>query len=119
MNTSIVLDEEPPAQQSVVDYKKSQKQRKVLAHLYTEGTCTLAHLTKMLHSSVPSVTSLVEELIENKWVIPIGTATGSNGRRPVLFGLDTKHNYVAVLDVSTHDTKILFMDIAAKRDFPG
>lgn len=119
MNTSIVLDEEPPAQQSVVDYKKSQKQRKVLAHLYTEGTCTLAHLTKMLHSSVPSVTSLVEELIENKWVIPIGTATGSNGRRPVLFGLDTKHNFVAVLDVSTHDTKILFMDIGRNVIFRG
>ncbi|AUD03554.1 ROK family transcriptional regulator [Spirosoma pollinicola] len=119
MNTSLVLDEEPPTQQSVVDYKKNQKQRNVLAHLYAEGTCTLAHLTKILHSSVPSVTSLVEELIENHWVTPIGTATGSNGRRPVLFGLNTKHNYVAVLDVSTHDTKILFMNIQRKVIYRG
>ena len=119
MNPSPVLDEEAPAQQSVVDYKKNQKQRKVLAHMYAEGTCTLAHLTKMLHSSVPSVTSLVEELINNHWVKSIGTATGSNGRRPVLFGLDTEHNYVAVLDVSTHDTKILFMDIQRKVIFRG
>ncbi|MFD2933499.1 ROK family protein [Spirosoma flavum] len=119
MHTSPVLDKEAPAQQSVVDYKKNQKQRKVLAHLYAEGTCTLAHLTKMLHSSVPSVTGLVEELIDTQWVTPIGTAIGSNGRRPVLFGLDTKHNYVAVLDVSTHDTKILFMNVQRKVIFRG
>lgn len=97
-------------QQSVVDYKKKQKQGKVLAHLYSAGTCTLANLTHILHSSVPSVTVLVEELIDNQWVKPIGIATGSNGRRPVLFGLNTTHHYVAVLDISTHDTKILFMD---------
>lgn len=110
MNPAILLEDESAAQQSVVDYKKNQKQRKVLAYLYAEGTCTLAYLTKMLHSSVPSVTNLVEELIDNQWVKAIGTATGSNGRRPVLFGLDRKHHYAAVLDVSTHDTKILFMD---------
>lgn len=119
MNTSFTIDEEAPISQSVVDYKKNQKQRQVLAHLYTEGTCTLAHLTKMLHSSVPSVTSLVEELIDAQWVTPIGTATGSNGRRPVLFGLNTQYNYVAVLDVSTHDTKILFMNVYRKVIFRG
>ncbi|MCX6215374.1 ROK family transcriptional regulator [Spirosoma sp.] len=119
MNTPFTIDEEVPTSQSVVDYKKNQKQRKVLAHLYSEGTCTLAHLTRMLHSSVPSVTSLVEELIDNQWVTPIGTATGSNGRRPVLFGLNTKSHYVAVLDVSTHDTKILFMNVQRKVIFRG
>ncbi|MVM41469.1 ROK family protein [Spirosoma sp. HMF3257] len=119
MNPTVTLDEEWPGQQSVVDYKKNQKQRKLLAHLYTETNCTLAYLTKALHSSVPSVTNLVEELIDNKWVTTLGTATGSNGRRPVLFGLDTKHNYVAVLDVSTHDTKILFMNTQREVIFRG
>ncbi|UFH54447.1 ROK family transcriptional regulator [Spirosoma sp. KNUC1025] len=105
-----LLEEESSSQQSVVDYKKNQKQRRVLAHLYTNGTCTLANLAGLLHNSVPSVTSLVDELIQTKWVTAIGTAIGNNGRRPVLFGLSTKHHFVAVIDVSTHDTKILFMD---------
>ncbi|WP_420146772.1 ROK family transcriptional regulator [Spirosoma sp.] len=105
-----LLEEESPPLQSVVDYKKNQKQRKVLAHLYTHGTCTLANLASLLHNSVPSVTSLVDELIQTKWVTAIGTAVGNNGRRPVLFGLNVKHHYVAVIDVSIHDTKILFMD---------
>ncbi|MBD2752693.1 ROK family transcriptional regulator [Spirosoma validum] len=119
MNSSFILEEEPVGQQSVVDYKKNQKQRKVLAHLYTQGTCTLANLAHLLHNSVPSVTGLVDELIQTQWVTAIGTAIGNNGRRPVLFGLNTKHHYVAVIDVSTHDTKILFMDTQRKVVFRG
>ena len=109
-----LLEEEAPLQQSVVDYKKTQKQRNVLAHLYAHGTCTLANLANLLHNSVPSVTSLVDELIQAQWVTPIGTAIGNNGRRPVLFGLNTIQHYIAVIDVSTHDTKILFMDVQRK-----
>ncbi|MBD2701816.1 ROK family transcriptional regulator [Spirosoma sp. BT702] len=113
------IEEELPILQSVVDYKKRQKQQTILAHLYSEGTCTLAQLARILHSSVPSVTSLVEELTAEGWVTPIGTATGSNGRRPVLFGLNTKQNYIAVLDISTHDTKILLMNIQREVVFQG
>ena len=121
MHSFPVFEEEPPVQQSVVDYKKNQKQRKVLAHLYTQGTCTLAQLANLLHTSVPSVTDLVEDLIQTKWVTANGIAIGNNGRRPVLFGLDTKHHYVAVIDVSTHDTKILIMntqrDVVFRSDY--
>ena len=110
MSSPNVLEEELSVQQSVVDYKKNQKQRQLLAHLYTQGTSTLANLAALLYNSIPSVTGLVDELIQTKWVTAIGTAVGNNGRRPVLFGLNTKHHYVALIDVSTHDTKILFMD---------
>ncbi|WP_338869262.1 ROK family protein [Spirosoma sp. SC4-14] len=103
-------EEELALTQSVVDYKKKQKQRKLLAHLYAEGTSTLAQLAKVLHNSVPSVTALVEELISQGWVTATGMATGNNGRRPALFSLNTKRQLVAVLDVSTHDTKIILMD---------
>ncbi|GAB4023475.1 ROK family transcriptional regulator [Spirosoma koreense] len=119
MNSSVFLEEEPPFPQSVVDYKKNQKQRKVLAYLYTQGTCTLATLANLLHNSVPSVTSLVEELIQTQWVTAIGTAIGNNGRRPVLFGLNTKLNHVAVIDVSIHDTKILVMNTQRTVIFRG
>ena len=110
MNSLLVLEEEPALHQSVVDYKKKQKQRKILAHLYANGPTTLANLAQLLHNSVPSVTALVDELSQAQWITSIGTAIGNNGRRPALFGLNLKQHYLAVLDVSTHDTKILFMD---------
>ncbi|GAB3958868.1 ROK family transcriptional regulator [Spirosoma harenae] len=119
MNSGAVPDEGLTTQQSVVDYKKKQKQRNVLAHLYSDGKCTLAQLTQVVHSSIPSVTSLVDELVDDQWVTPTGTAIGSNGRRPALFDLNPGRNYVAVLDVSTHDTKILFMNTHRKLVFRG
>lgn len=106
-----IAEEEVTVSRSVVDYKKTQKQRTIVAHLYGEGTCTIAQLARLLHSSVPSVTDLIDELIREGWVTPAGTATGSNGRRPVLFALNPKQRYVAVLDVSTHDTKLLLMNL--------
>ena len=103
-------DESIPVQQSIVDLKKARKHRKVLAHLYAQGTSTLANLAHLLQNSIPSVTGLVDELIQTDWIMPIGTAVGNNGRRPALFALNPNNHCVSIIDVSTHDTKILLMD---------
>ena len=103
-------DENIPVQPSIVDLKKARKHRRVLAHLYAHGTSTLANLAHLLQNSIPSVTGLVDELIQTDWITAIGTVIGNNGRRPALFALSPNHHYVAVIDVSTHDTKILLMN---------
>jgi predicted NBD/HSP70 family sugar kinase len=106
---------------SVVDYKKSQHRRRILIELYRSGTSSIAELARVIHSSVPSVTSIVEEMIEEKWIVPVGTGITKQGRKPVLFSLSTERYYVVVLDVSTHDTKVLIMnlknEVVLRRDF--
>ncbi len=120
---SLVPEAEVEIRHSILDYKKSQQRRKVLLGLYRLGTGTLAQLAKNLHNSVPSVTSIVEELIEEGWVTASGpaTATGNFGRPPVLFGLNVRRNFVVVLDISTHDTKVLLLnprqEVIVRRDF--
>ncbi len=104
-------DEEIDSKKSVVDYKKSVSRRGVLAELYQSEVSTLAQLAKSLHSSVPSITNIVEELVNEKWVSTFGTAVGNHGRRPVLFGLSTQEKYVVALDISTHDTKVVIMNL--------
>lgn len=105
------MEEELVSKKSVVDYKKSQYRRGVLSELYQSGLCTLAQLAKGLHSSVPSMTNIVEELVEEKWISTFGTAVGNHGRRPVLFGLNPQNKYIIALDVSTHDTKAVVMNL--------
>ncbi|GAB3642495.1 ROK family protein [Spirosoma arcticum] len=95
---------------SVVVYKKNQKVRRVLSYLYQEGACTLAHLAELVHTSVPSITEVVEHLIDERWVTISGTATGNNGRRPALFGLNPDGHYVVVLDSTTHDTSLMIVN---------
>ncbi|MFT4033503.1 MAG: ROK family transcriptional regulator [Siphonobacter sp.] len=115
------LEEEATIKRSVVDYKKNLYRRNILSELYQSGLQTLAQLAKSLHSSIPSITAIVEELVEEGWVTTFGTATGNHGRRPVLFGLQPLHKYVIVLDISTHDTKVLILslqrEIVFRKDF--
>lgn len=106
---------------SVVDYKKSQHRRRILSELYRSGTSSIAELARIIHSSVPSVTSIVEEMIEEKWIVPTGTGSTKQGRKPVMFSLSTDHYYSIVLDVNIHDTQVLIMnlknEIILKRGF--
>lgn len=106
---------------SVVDYKKSQHRRRILTELYRAGTCSIAEMARVIHSSVPSVTGIVEEMVEEKWIVPVGTGITKQGRKPVLFSLSTERYYSIVLDVNTHDTKILILnlknEVILRRDF--
>ncbi|WP_234736515.1 ROK family transcriptional regulator [Tellurirhabdus bombi] len=106
----IPINDESVNQKSVVLYKKSQHQKNVLSCLYQEGACTLARLAETIHTSVPSITNLIEQLTSNGWVNTIGTATGNSGRRPVLFGLKPDGHYVVVLDISTHGTGLMIIN---------
>lgn len=110
MNATSPAEDEVATKKSVVVYKKNQKLRGVLSTLYQEGACTLARLAEVLHTSVPSITEVVEQLIDEQWVSTIGTVTGNNGRRPVLFGLNPNGHYVIILDSSTHDTSLLIVN---------
>lgn len=100
-----------PKKKSVVDYKKSQHRRRILTKLYRSGDSSIPDLAREVHSSIPSVTSIIEEMVEEKWIVPIGTGTTKQGRKPVLFSLSTERFFVVVLDVSTHDTKVLVMNL--------
>ena len=51
------------------------------------GECTLSELTKELHISVPTITKLVQELVEENIVTDLGKVETPGGRRPNIFGL--------------------------------
>ena len=108
--TSLTVTDDVVSKKSVVVYKKNQKVKRVLSYLYQEGACTLAQLAELVHTSVPSITEVVEQLIDERWVTAGGTAVGNNGRRPALFGLNPNGHYVVVVDSTTHDTSLLIIN---------
>ncbi|GAB4050840.1 ROK family transcriptional regulator [Spirosoma litoris] len=99
------------AKKSIVAIKKNQQVKKVLSYLYQEGACTLAKLAEVLKTSVPSVTQIVEQLTEEGWVNTIGTVSGNNGRRPVLFGLNPLGHYALIIDSNTHGTQLMIVNL--------
>lgn len=105
------LVETDSATKSVVDYKKSQHRRRILTELYRVGTCSIAHIARVLHNSVPSVTSIMEELTEEYWIQPVGTATTKQGRKPVMFSLNSERYRILLLDINTHGTKAFITNL--------
>ncbi|CAM4137910.1 ROK family protein [Cytophagaceae bacterium 50C-KIRBA] len=97
--------------ESIVDLKKNKLKRKLLQQLYDYGHFTIAQLTKHVHTSVPSVTSLIEELISEKWIVEIGPAEVQLGRKPALYGLSPHERYVMALDMNTYASKAYILNL--------
>ncbi|RYF69959.1 MAG: ROK family transcriptional regulator [Cytophagaceae bacterium] len=96
---------------SVIDTKKNRLKRNILAELYRSGSRTIAQLASFLHSSVPSVTALIDELTTTKWIWGIGTGVAQMGRKPSLYALKPDHYVTVVVDITVHDTKLLVFDL--------
>ncbi|GAB4022878.1 ROK family transcriptional regulator [Spirosoma migulaei] len=111
MLTSIPAEGPSITKKSIVAFKKNQQVKRALSYLYQEGSCTLAKLAEMLNTSVPSVTLIIEQLIDEGWVSTLGTVSGNNGRRPVLFSLNPVGHYALILDSNTHETKLMLVNL--------
>ena len=55
-----------------ITHKNNIIKRNIIAYMAVNGECTLSELTKELHISVPTITKLVQELIEENIVNDLG-----------------------------------------------
>ena len=97
--------------ESVVDIKKNKQKKRILYDLYFNNKNTIAELSHSLNISIPSITALVDELVEEKWISETGFAISKQGRRPAVYGVNPHKNYVLVLDINTHDTRIAVLNL--------
>jgi len=93
-------------QTSGVAYKNNSIKKSLIAILSTEGQRTISSLSKELKLSVPKITNVISELIEDGLVSDYGKSTTVSGRKPNVYGLvptsgfflgvDVKHNHVNI-----------------------
>ena len=75
------------------------------------GECTLSELTKELHISVPTITKLVQELVEENIVTDLGKVETPGGRRPNIFGLANSAIYFAGVYVGRDNMRFVVTDL--------
>ncbi|GAB3549777.1 ROK family transcriptional regulator [Spirosoma fluminis] len=97
---------------SVIDTKKNKLKRRIINELYQYGAHTIAQLAKLLHTSIPSTTALIDELSTGQWVQGIGTGAAQFGRKPSLYALDANRYVTVVVDINVHDTKLLVFNLS-------
>lgn len=82
-----------------ISHKNSLLKRNIIAYMAVNGECTLSELTKELHISVPTMTKLVQELVDENIVNDLGKVETPGGRRPNIFGLANSAIYFAGVNV--------------------
>lgn len=97
--------------ESVVDIKQNKLKKSILREIYQNGPQTIAQLSKIIHASVPSVAMLINILLEEKWITEIGTENTQFGRKPMVYGINPDKSKILILDINTHDTKIIVFNM--------
>ena len=75
------------------------------------GESTLADLARELHISVPTITKLVGELVEENIVVDNGKIETAGGRRPNIFGLANTAIYFAGIDIGRDNVRYVVTDL--------
>ena len=111
IETLIGSETESTIKESIIDIKKNKQKKGIINELYFNEMSTIAELAQTLHISIPSITALIEELIEERWIIETGFAISKQGRRPAIYEINPSEKLVLVLDINTHDTKISVLNL--------
>ncbi len=94
-----------------ISHKNVLIKQSIIAHMAVEGWCTLAELTKALHISVPTMTKLVGELVEEGVVVDNGKVETAGGRRPNIFGLANTAIYFTGVDIGRDFIQMVVTDL--------
>lgn len=83
----------------------------VLSHFANQGHTTIPELSKELNISVPKITLLVNELIDEKYILDYGKIESSGGRRPNLYGVAPESAFFIGVDVKQNHLNIGLSDL--------
>ena len=91
--------------------KKGDPKKIILGHFANNGNTTIPELSKDLDVSVPKVTSLVSELIQEGLIKDYGKIESSGGRKPNLYGIVPDSAFFIGVDVKQSHINIGLSDL--------
>ena len=97
--------------QKGITHKNNLIKRNIVAYMAVNGPSTLAELTQKLHISIPTMTKLVGELVDDKIVTENGKIETTGGRRPNIYGLTSSAIYFAGINIGRDNIQFVITDI--------
>lgn len=91
---------------SNIDGKNSILKKKIIALCINEDGYSIADLSKELNTSIPTITKLVGELMEEGFLVDMGKLGTNGGRRPSIYGLNPSAGYFIGTDVKKNSISI-------------
>lgn len=104
------LEELKGDKKSGVAYKDINLKKKILAYFGKCGNSTIPDLSKELNLSVPKMTAILNDLIEEGLVEDNGKTDSTGGRRANIYGLAPNSGYFLAVDVKQNHINIGLID---------
>ncbi len=92
--------------------RKLLLKKKIFSILYLEDKKTIADLCTPVNVSIPTMTRLMHELINENWVIELGAGESRGGRKPVFYGLNPFIRFIIGIEITRKYTRINIFDLA-------
>lgn len=92
--------------------KYHQLRTDVIKHLYYGKMLTLAELSNLTHKSLPLITTMVNNLVADGYVLEYGLAPSTGGRRALTFLLNKeKQSYIIAVAMDQLVTQVVIYDL--------
>lgn len=79
--------------------KNVMLKKKIIQLLIFSGNSSIADICKVIELSVPTVTKLISELVEDGYLLELGKQDTSGGRKPSMFGLNPNAGYFVGVEI--------------------
>ena len=89
-----------------IDSKNSILKQSIIRLCINDGDYSLAELSKELCTSIPTITKIVSEMMEEGVIQDLGKQETSGGRKPNIYGLNPHAGYFVGADVRRHHVSI-------------
>src|SRR5690606_9984469 len=101
-NPKVVLDK----LESVVESKNYLHKIKIIKHLYVRGSNTASNIGQQVGISLPTVSLLLADLLDDQLVVKEGRGASQGGRKPDLYGLGDDSFYIVAIDLSKYSARV-------------
>ena len=92
------------------DNKNSILKKTILRICIERGEHSIAAFSEELNASVPTVTKLISELMDEGFIVELGKWGTSGGRRPSIYGLNPQAGYFIGVDIRNSHASIAITD---------
>lgn len=86
--------------------KSAQSKKKIINYYIQHGTSTITELSKVLDLSIPTVSKIIGEMVEDGYIEDNGKLETSGGRYPNLYGLNPKSGFFVGVDMKQFEISI-------------
>lgn len=91
--------------------KKTRYKNSIIKHFYFSQSLSCADVCEVMDKSLPLVTKLINELLEEGKLIETGYAPSTGGRRPAMYSLKPDVQYIVAVSMDQLITRIALMDM--------